>query len=244
MLPRIAEIKGVFDADTGALIGLINAAGGRVGSDQVFGLPSADSSTWADRGNGAYVGQTKRIDLSPLGSGYNPCVEVIWNGTRWAPRSGEQTIYDLPGVVTSGAAALTAALAVPSVIVPGGMMSPNGEIEVASAAYLTTFAGTLSARVLTMGWGGSSNNLLNDTVNLHRRVSLFRHIKNAGVSNQQVIIQRAANEFQEAVSANTDPQTTTQDTTIDRTIQASYSWTSSANIVAALIKHRVVWRDI
>lgn len=244
MLPRIADIKGVFDADTGALIGLINAAGGRVGSDQVFDLPSADSSTWADRGTGAYVGQTKRIDLSPLGSGYNPCVEVIWNGARWAPCSGEQTIYDLPAIVTSGAAALTATLAVPSVIVPGGMMSPNGEIEIASMAYLSTFAGTLSARALTMGWGGSANNLMNDSTNLHRRVSLFRHIKNAGATNQQVIVERATGEYQEAVSANTDPQFTTQDTTTDRTIQASYSWTSSANIVAALIKHRVVWRDI
>lgn len=243
MLPRIADIKGVFDADTGALMGLILASGNRPGADQVYDLPTAEAVAWADRGTGAFVGQTKRIDLSSYGAGHNPCLEVIWNGTRWVPRSGEQTIYDLPTPVLSGAPALTATCVPPVVTLPGGMMGVNGEIEIATAAYLTLAAGTLSARTLTMGFGGSGNNLLNDTVNLHRRVSLFRHIKNVNATNQQVIIQRAANEFQEAVSANTDPQTATQDTTIDRTIQGNFSWTSSSNIQAAIIKHRVVWRD-
>lgn len=243
MLPRIADIKGVFDADTGALMGLILASGNRPGADQIYDLPTVEAVAWADRGTGAFVGQTKRIDLSAYGAGHNPCLEVIWNGTRWVPRSGEQTIFELQAIQSSGAAALTATVVPPVVTVPGGMLGTMGELEIASAAYLTTFAGTLSARTLTMGMGGSANNVMNDTANLHRRVSLFRHIKNAGAANTQVIIQRATGEYQEAISANTDPQFMTQDTTIDRTIQASYSWTSSANIVAGLLKHRVAWRD-
>lgn len=153
-----------------------------------------------------------------------------------------ELIYGLGAPLTSGAAATTATVNLPDVIVPAGKVGDYGKLVIELYAEVTTFAGTLSARTLLLGLGGAGN-LMNDTANLHRRVGLRRDIKGVGPSAQR-IIERSNGEYSNLASINTAGQTLTKDMSVAQTITGSVSWTSDQAIVASVIEYRVLARSV
>jgi hypothetical protein len=56
------------------------------------------SSTWANRGSGAYTGERKLITDAGVSTS-----EFWWNGTRWRPASGRMVLHEIAAPVTTTA---------------------------------------------------------------------------------------------------------------------------------------------
>ncbi len=191
------------------------------------------SSTWAARGTGLYVGQTKRI----IDLGNNPLVEVMWNGTYWVPRGGEQTYYELDAEVVT-ASGTNRVVTFPTVIIQGGVLNIYGSLLI---EYLTNLSVDPTAATDLLQYGATD--LINNTGNAtSERRYVGRELRNRGAANSQVLIGRAsANEAGGFAFQTTGPGTPTENSAIDKNISGSVTYTNAAGI-GTLHHFRILWR--
>lgn len=159
------------------------------------------------------VGQ--RIRVTNVGN--NPNLELVWNGDWWAPRGGEQALYTLkaPVVATAGAA-----LTIPDVLIPGGLMGAYGQLRIEAAYQLSENAVTLT---IAQDWDGAA---MMAFTTAHQRAFWRREILNTAVA-AQVIPQRST-ELGGETSTNTAGQTATKNTAVDRTIHGTVTATTAS----------------
>lgn len=159
------------------------------------------------------VGQ--RIRVTNVGN--NPNLELVWNGDWWAPRGGEQALYTLkaPATATAGAA-----LTIPNVVIPGGLMGAYGQLRIEAAYQLSENA---TALTIAQDWDGAA---IMAFVTAHQRAFWRREIINTAVA-AQVIPQRST-ELGGETSSNTAGQTATKNTAVDRTIGGSITATTAS----------------
>ena len=149
--------------------------------------------------------------------------------------------YALTAPITSGAAALTASVALPNITITGGKLGNYGKLEIYLAAYLSTNAGTLSARAITIGFGGGTTNVMNEVASpTDPAIGIRRDIKCTGPATQ--IITEKANAAYGPFGTSAAIQSLTKDQSTDLTIAGNVSWTSSSNIVATVYEYRVIRR--
>jgi len=150
--------------------------------------------------------------------------------------------YQLQQPLTSGAAANTASINLPAVTIQGGKLGNYGKLEIYLAAYLSTNAGTLSARAITIGFGGGTTNIMNETANpTDPAIGIRRDIKCNGPS-VQIITEKANQDYGPFRSSSVVPQALTKDQSTDLALAGVVSWTSNAPIVATLYEYRVIRR--
>jgi hypothetical protein len=177
---------------------------------------------------GRYFGEV--ININDVGN--QPLVSAIWDGTRWQPESGRQTIYNLGAELSTTATSPTATL--PTVTIPGGLMGVTGGWE-AKVAAATIGAVTASTTNLLF----SGNSISSASGGASRKQTYSRHVRNRNSASAQWIDERAS-ENGNLGSADAI-QTLTVNTAIDQSITGSVAFTTAGSDTATVYGYQVVW---
>lgn len=97
-------------------------------------------TTWSNKPASPQVGQ--RIIVTDIGSSDEA---FIWNGTRWAPVNGQIQLASV--AANASVTGTTTNTQLYEVIVPAGLMSPNGQLEIVSAWSYTNSANNKTLRL-------------------------------------------------------------------------------------------------
>lgn len=191
------------------------------------------TTTWALRGSGVAVGDTKVI--SDLGN--NPAVEAIWDGTYWQPRGGRQQLYNLKAPV-AGASSATPSVSLVTVSIPGGLMNINGGIAFEA---LVNLDGDPLTATDTLTFGGS-NIMSNTASGTSERRYFGRQVRNLNSASAQAVDNRASGaEYGTFGVGATQITTLALNTANTLDLAGSVAYTSSVAQIATLYIQRVWW---
>lgn len=198
------------------------------------------SSVWASRGSGDYVGHIKRItDICSAYGGSNPNVLAIWDGTYWQPLGGIQEIVSLRAAV-SGAAAATSTPADQTMSINAGLLNIYGGLLV-DAAFTTANVQTVTF-LPKCNFGGSTTFDGSTSMGTKKVFRFVRNIRNSGAANVQKVLE--ASNADDGMSGTSGNQS--QDLAINTANAADLvvggSATHATSITCTLSKLRVFWR--
>jgi hypothetical protein len=230
---NIGSLYFADDTDGGTLYGNFNGIAWTQVAAGLSGDTSAyTSTTWAQRGAGAFVGQIKRI--TDLGNKVN--VFAVWDGTYWQPLGGSQTIYGLAAPIT-GAAGASSVCTLPSITVPAGLLNINAGLDIEIATH--TLASTASvANTVSYTFGGFE--LFGTDRTTNRRIWNARRIMNRNAANVQTVFANASGTGAYEQAAN-DPKETTKDSTADIAMAGTATATHATSIQNRVDEFRVRW---
>jgi len=105
--------------------------------------------TWSTKPTNPHIGT--RIVITDIG----PVDEIFkWNGSRWYPINGQVNLGTLS--INASVTGTTANTQLHEVVVPGGLMSPNGQLEIVHNWTYTNSANSKTLRIYFGTFGGIS----------------------------------------------------------------------------------------
>lgn len=187
--------------------------------------------TWATRPTSAQVGT--KIIITDIG----PADETFqFDGTRWFPINGQINLSTL-SINTSVTGTITNTQ-LHEVIVPAGLMSVNGQLEIITLFNYTNSAGIKTLRMYFGGFGGVSFIARNETTTaVHQFITVIRNTNS--LSSQVAMAAGTVG----GVGASTNSRVIT---TVDTSLASSITWAGQlANTadVITLKSYKITYRE-
>lgn len=192
---------------------------------------AVEKYTWATKPTSAQ--QNKRIIITDIG----PADETfIFKGSRWVPINGQVNLSTAS--VNTSLTGTTTNTQLHEVVVPAGLMSPNGQLEIVHSWAYTNSANSKTLRIYFGTFGGTSYYGRSDTTTAFSQV--YTSIKNRNDVASQIGINSAM--YSGVGSTSGSFVTSTLDTSTNQSIIFS-AQLASAGETATLKGFKITYRE-